>query len=150
MYYGAETTDLYRYGATALGVGAEHALAHLALLLDCHGLLDEGGKVLVELINHGLPWLLSLGHFVELLLDGRREGIVEHLGEVDGKEVVHNGTHIGREEACFSLIVGLSCLLVGDFVAVEFQYIDGTLLSWAVLLDNVVAVLDGTDGGCIR
>ena len=112
MYYGTETANLYRYLTTALGICTEHTLAYLALLFFVHRIVDEWGKVLVEVGNHTVPGLLAFGNLVKFFLDVGGEVIVKYLGEVHCEEVIDHGAYIGRHETCLLVAV----LLVGLFV----------------------------------
>ena len=149
LHHGTKTANLHRHLTSALGIDAEHTLAHLVLLLLIHRTVDKGGKVTVEGCDDTIPRFLAFGDLIKLLLDVGGKIIVEHLREVVDEVIVDHCTDIGRFEACLLTTVGLACHLVSHLAVLEFQDIDSAFLTGSIFLDYIVTILYGADGWSI-
>ena len=102
-------------------------------------------ELAVEVGHHLPPLGLALSHVVKLPLDVGREVVVKYLREIFCQEVIDHHAGVGRDE--LATIASHSLRLDRVQHLPPFEGDDGKipLLTLAVALDDVFALLDGRD-----
>ena len=117
LYHGSESSNLHKYGFTCLGIHAQLALSGFMLSTVVECLLDDRLELLVEHLDHVVPFLTSFGNLIEVLLYLRREVIVHDTREELHEEVVDNGTYVGRQELAFLGVSEFLTRLLADLLS---------------------------------
>ena len=147
LHHGAVAADAHLHHLARFRVDAQFALAHAQFVALLHRPCHLRVEVAIELADEARPFLVALGHRIEVLLHVGGEVVVHDVGEVGGKEVVDHRADVRGQE--FTL-VGTSALFEGrgnDIILREREHVNLAGRTLAVAFHHVFTLLYGRNGG---
>ena len=101
LYDRTETTDLYKDRTTSLRIKTKLTLTSLMCISAVHGVFYLRDEVIIEMMHHVCPFLLTFGNLIEVKFHLGGEIVVHDVVEVLYQEVIDHDADIRRNQFAF-------------------------------------------------